>query len=165
MTHLYKIMTLNVGIGLALGGLISILTIEKPHIVMLQEITVSSEQLGLTVQKYGYKAETNIDISNNTTLGTGFLWKSNLPITDVHSVVECRSQLLKFGGYSFVNIYAPSGSQNKQARRSFFGQDIFRIVRGFDKSVPILGGDFNSILSPSDTERNYAEKSAQPLGN
>ena len=138
MAHLYKIMTFNVENGSTLGGLISILSIEKPHIVMLQKVTVSSEQLNLTVQKYGYKAETNIDIRNNTTLGTGFLWKSNLPIIDVYSVVECRNQLLKFGYFSFVNIYAPSGSQNEQARRSFFGQDIFRIIRGFDKSVPIL---------------------------
>ena len=45
MANLYKIMTLNVGNSSNLGGLISILSIEKPHIVMLQEITMSSEQL------------------------------------------------------------------------------------------------------------------------
>ena len=130
---------------------------------MLQEITISSEQLTLMVQKYGYKAESNIDITNHTTLGTGFVWKANLPVSNVYSVVECRTQLLKLGDYNFVNIYAPSGTQNKQARRTLFGQDIFRLVRGFDQSIPILGGDFNCILSPSDTERNFSDKKCPAL--
>ena len=115
------------------------------------------------VQKYGYKANTNIDSNNRTSSGTGFVWKSSLPVSEVHSVVECRSQLLKLGDYNFVNIYAPSGTQNKQTRRTFFGQDIFRLIRGFDKSVPFLGGDFNCILSPSDTEQNFKDKKCPAL--
>ena len=69
MMNLYKIMTFNVGNTITLGGLLSLLTLEKPHIVMLQEVTVTSDQLSLMVQKYGYKAETNIDMSNPNTLG------------------------------------------------------------------------------------------------
>ena len=74
------------------------------------------------VQKYGYKANTNIDSNNRTSSGTGFVWKSSLPVSEVHSVVECRSQLLKLGDYNFVNIYAPSGTQNKQTRGHFLGK-------------------------------------------
>ena len=83
MADIYKIITFNVGSSSTLGGLISILNIEKPHIVMLQEVTLTSEQLTLHVSKYGYSAETNIDINNQTALGTGFVWKSNLPVSDV----------------------------------------------------------------------------------
>lgn len=163
MEFLYKILSLNVGNSSTLGGLLTILKMENPHIVMLQEVTLSSEQLNLIVTKLGYKAETNIDISNPTALGTGFVWKSNLPVSEVYNVVECRTQILKLGIYNFANIYAPSGSQNRQSRRNFFGQDIFRLVRGLDKSPPILGGDFNCILNSKDTESNFNDKKCPAL--
>ena len=111
---------------------------------MLQEVTLSSEQLSLQVSKYGYKAESNIDVLNPTALGTALVWQSHLPVSEVYSVVECRGQALKLGQYTFLNVYAPSGSQSRQAVRDFFGQDIFRLVRGFNNlSCPVLGGDFN----------------------
>ena len=163
MDPFYKILTLNVGNSSTLGGLLSILRIENPHIVMLQEVTLSSEQLNLIVTRFGYKAETNVDIANPAALGTGFVWKTNLPVSEVYNVVECRSQVLKLGNYNFANIYAPSGSQNRQSRRTFFGEDIFRIVRGIGKSIPILGGDFNCVLSPLDTESNFNDKKCPAL--
>ena len=131
--------------------------------VMLQEITLSSEQLSILVAKFGYKAETNIDINDKNAMGTGLVWKNNLPVSEVLNIVECRGQELRLGDYSFVKIYAPSGSQNKQSRKNFFGQDIFRLIRGLGKTAPILGGDFNCILSPKDTEKNYADKKCPAL--
>ena len=163
MAEEYKILSLNVGNGTTLGGLLSILSLENPHVVMLQEITLSSEQLTLLVNKYGYKAETNIDIHNQNTMGTGFVWKTTLPVNEVYSVIHCRGQLLKLGRYSFVNIYAPSGSQNKQSRRIFFGQDVFRVMRSVDKTLPILGGDFNCVLTAKDTEKNFFDKKCSAL--
>ena len=159
----YKIITFNVGGSSTLGGLISILKIENPHIVLLQEVTLSSEQLLLIVSKYGYKAETNVDIDNQTARGTGFVWKTSLPVSEVYSVIDCRGQTLRLGAYSFFNIYAPSGSSNKQSRRTFFGQDVFRLIRGLDKTPPILAGDFNCVLSPKDTERNFPDKKCPAL--
>ena len=159
----YKIITFNVGGSSTLGGLISILNIEKPHIVLLQEVILSSEQLLLLVSKYGYKAETNIDIDNHTARGTGFVRKANLPVSDVYNVIDCRGQAMRLGAHSFFNIYAPSGSNNKQSRRIFFGQDVFRLVRGLDKTPPILAGDFNCVLSSKDTERNFPEKKCPAL--
>ena len=118
----------------------------------------------LKVTKFGYKAESNIDMNNPTALGTGLVWQSQLQVSDVYNVVECRGQALKLGPYTFINIYAPSGSQNRQARRDFFGQDIFRLMRSFSNlSHPVLGGDFNSILSAKDTERNFVDKKCPAL--
>ena len=51
--------------------------------------------------KFGYSAETNTDIENQTSMGTGFVWKAILAVSEILNVVECRSQLLKFGSYSF----------------------------------------------------------------
>ena len=159
-----KVISLNIGNATALAGLWAVLSLEKPQIMMLQEITLSSEQLSNQVAKFGYKAETNIDVTNPNALGTGFVWQSYLQVSDVYSVVECRGQALKLGQYTFLNMYAPSGSQNRNTRRDFFGQDIFRLVRSFDNaSYPVLGGDFHSILSAQDTERNFADKKCLAL--
>ena len=153
-----KVISLNIGNATALAGLLAVLSLENPQIMMLQEITLSSEQLSTQVAKFGYKAETNIDVTNPNALGTGFVWQSHLQVSDVYSVVECRGQALKLGQYTFLNIYAPSGSQNRNTRREFYGQDIFRLVRSFDNaSFPVLGGDFNCILSAQDTEINFAD--------
>ena len=155
----FKVLTLNIGGSTTIAGLLSILRLDNPHLVMIQEVTLSSEQLCVQVSKFGYKAATNIDMTNPSALGTGLIWQSHLPVSDIYSVVECRAQALKLGQYAFINIYAPSGSQNRQSRREFFGQDIFRFIRSFSNhSLPIIAGDFNSILSQRDTERNFSDK-------
>ena len=116
-------MTLNTGNSNLLGGLISIIKIENPDIVLLQELSVTSGQLKLLVAKYGYCAEANTDLLDITSLGTGLIWKSNIPVTEVTSVIECRGKSAKLGAYSILNIYAHSGSNNKQARyRNFEGR-------------------------------------------
>ena len=47
-----KIITLNTGSSMLLGGLLSIIRIENPDIVLLQELTVTTGQLQLFVAKY-----------------------------------------------------------------------------------------------------------------
>ena len=159
-----KIITLNTGNSLVLGGLLSIIKIENPDIILLQEITVTSGQLKLFVAKYGYSAEANTDLLDITKLGTGIIWKTELPVSEVASVLECRAQLAKLGPYHLLNLYAPSGGNHKAERRNFFGQDIFRLIRGVNStSSPLLGGDFNCVLSPLDTEINFADKTCPAL--
>ena len=82
-----KIITLNTGNSLVLGGLLSILRIENPDIVLLQELTVTSGQLKLFVAKFGYSAEANTDLLDITKLGTGLIWKTELPVSEVTSVL------------------------------------------------------------------------------
>lgn len=64
-----KILSLNTGNTLVFGGLLSIIRLEQPDIVFLQEITATSGQLKLYVAKYGYCAEANTDFS-----GHKFTW-------------------------------------------------------------------------------------------
>ena len=92
----FKVLTLNIGGSTTIAGLLSILRLDKPHLVMLQEVTLSSEQLNVLVSKFGYKADTNIDMTNPSALGTGLVWQSHLPVSDVCNVVECRAQALKY---------------------------------------------------------------------
>ena len=82
-----KIITLNTGNSLVLGGLLPIIRIENPDIVLLQELTVTSGQLKLFVAKFGYSAEANTDLLDITKLGTGLIWKTELPVSEVTSVL------------------------------------------------------------------------------
>ena len=54
-----------------------------------------------------------------------------------------------------VNIYAPSGSDKRQERASFFREDVFQALHMFPESRLVLGGDFNCILSPLDVENRF----------
>ena len=159
-----KLITLNSGNSLVLGGLLSIIRMENPDIVFLQEISVTSGQLKSYVAKYGYNAEANTDLLDITRLGTGIVWRHDVPVSEVTSVVECRAQLAKLGSYSLLNLYAHSGSNHKTSRRDFFGQDIFRLIRSTSSvSNPLLAGDFNCVLSSLDTERNVEQKKCPAL--
>ena len=109
-----RIMSINTGNTLVLGGLLSIIRIQNPDIVFLQELTVTSGQLKLFVAKYGYSAEANTDLLDITSLGTGIIWKSELPVTDITSIVHCRAHMATLGPYRFINIYAPSGSNKNK---------------------------------------------------
>jgi exonuclease III len=157
-----KLMTLNTGNSRLLGGLLAIIRIENPDIVFLQELTLTSGQLKLFVAKFGYSAEANTNLLDITELGTGMIWKSHIPVSDVTSVVQSRIQMAKLGPYTLLNIYAPSGSNHRQERRDFFGQDIFNLVRG-SSSFPLIAGDFNCVLSAQDTERNFSDKKCPAL--
>ena len=85
-------------------------------------------------------------------------------MSEVSSFLECRAQIAKLGSYHLINLYAPSGSNHKTDRRNFFGQDVFRLIRGLNStSSPILGGDFNCVLSPLDTEKNFCDKTCPAL--
>ena len=125
----FSILSLNAGSSNDCGGLRHIIEIEKPSIVLLQEICLSTERLQALVQGKGYKAMANIDELNKP--GTGIVWKSELHVTEVLPLVECRCQSLRLGNLVVFNIYAPSGGNNKAARRLFFGEDIFNFISYF----------------------------------
>jgi hypothetical protein len=48
-----------------------------------------------------------------------------------------------------VNIYAPSGSSQRQARETFYNVDL-PYTLGFLSPHVIMGGDFNGVLSSED---------------
>jgi hypothetical protein len=56
-----------------------------------------------------------------------------------------------------INIYAPSGSERKQERESFYNTDLPYLLPGYHTDI-ILAGDFNCVLSHLDAtgRRNYS---------
>ena len=159
-----EILTLNIGGSATLGGLTLILELEKPDIVMLQEVHCSTQVLNTEVSKHGYISNCNNDQTNEKTLGTAFVWKKSLPVKNVFSVELCRLQTCQVYDQYLFNIYAPSGQDAKSERREFFGGTVFNALRGVtDGIIPVLGGDYNCILQNIDAASNQVNKKCQAL--
>jgi exonuclease III len=62
-----------------------------------------------------------------------------------------------FNGTRIVNIYAPSGAENKNERERFYNNDLTHILPTAHADM-ILAGDFNCILSNTDSTgyNNYS---------
>ena len=68
------------------------------------------------------------------------------------------------GPYPIVNIYPPAGSENGPGRRDIFRDSLFRVMRGLGGRLPILGGDWNCVISVKDIEGgDYSKKKSQDL--
>ena len=145
-------LSLNVGMSSTLAGLSTLITTQNLDVVFLQEVKSSGEQIELLLGRLGFKAAVNIDQECPTTPGTAIVWRASLPVTDVSILVSCRAQVARLGHYMLLNIYAPSGSDRKYERNSFFGQEIFNSLQLGNKDMWVLGGDFNSVLSAQDVE-------------
>jgi exonuclease III len=162
----FTFLSLNASSSSQVSGLLHLLELHKPHVVLLQELTVTTEQLQSLVGRKGYKAVANIDELNQSKPGTGLVWKSELDVTEVTSLSECRCQSLRLGNFVFFNIYAPSGGNNKAARREFFGSNLLNYINGLDRGlVPVLGGDFNCVLDAMDCENNFQDKKCPALND
>ena len=94
----------------------------------------------------------NINEEDPLKPGTAIVWRTSLPVREVSTIVPCRAQCALLWDYAFLNIYAPSGSDKKFERGSFFARDIFKALSLHVNSSWILGGDFNCILKPIDVE-------------
>ena len=162
-----RFLSLNIGMKNNLAGLSTMLLNLKLDVAFLQEIRMSDEQLGSQVGRYGYDAKTNINLEDPSKPGTAIVWRSILPVKDVTIIVGCRAQVAYLGGYALLNIYAPSGSDKKYERGSFFSKEIFRALSLHSDSKWIVGGDFNCVLKPIDVENGtgFQQKNCPQLSD
>ena len=152
MDSKFKFLSLNVGSRSDLGGLVAILGDHKPDIVFLQEVKISSEEIDCRLEHLGFKSNVNNNAEDSTKPGVAIVWRTSIQITNIFDVVAGRAQIALLDGYALMNIYAPSGSNAKYERNSFFGQEIFRSFDLYPRAAWIVAGDFNSVLSPQDIE-------------
>ena len=146
-----RILSLNIGLKSDLAGLLTLISVHKLDIVMLQEIRITNEQMNQQLSYLGFTGRVNIDEEDLLKPGTAIAWRSTLPIRQVSTVVPCRAQYALLGSYSIFNIYAPSGSDRRVERNNFFAREIFQAF-SLGSSPWILGGDFNCVLRPIDIE-------------
>ena len=119
----------NVGCSKSLAGLNQLLDMYKPSFVFLQEILMNSANL-TSLLGHSYKGISNIDTLDLNKPGTACIWRSHLNV-EVSNIVSCRAQILKFNDLAFINIYAPSGTQNQRARRQLFGDYLLNELSSF----------------------------------
>ena len=96
--------TLNVGMSASLAGLSDLAESEDLDVLFLQEVNLGKNQIESILR--GYKAAVNIDENNPSRPGTALVWREDIVVTDVCSVVPCRAQVASIGDYKLMNIYA-----------------------------------------------------------
>ena len=135
--------------------LVSFLRQYSIDIAMLQEHNIKDKKK-LEYLNIHYHIILNTSILSKG--GTLIAIDKKLPCTITSSYMHPTSRLnstilniLNTNLY-LVNIYAPSGSNKEKEREEFFEIDLLQqLIVNTDNIV--LGGDWNCILSPSDTSR------------
>ena len=145
------------------AGILDCLRGFKPDIWLMQEVNVSTEELDSLVANLGYTACCNVKSEDETNRGTAIVWKLNLNLENIYTIEECRVQTAQLGRLNLMNIYAPSGSENKFARRELFNQTVMRFCTSVQPNLPLAGGDFNCVLGRNDARFNAEKKSCAGL--
>ena len=147
------------------AGLLELIRVNNFHLILLQEVRLTNDELNCMVSRLGYSAEVNIDIEVTSRPGTAVIWKDLLPVDNVVTIVPSRAQAVVLGSLIIFNVYGPSGSDKKKERNIFFGHDMFTAFQLFPNSDYILSGDFNCLLSPLDVENGtgFKQKLCLPL--
>ena len=112
-------LTLNIGLKNNLAGLPTLICVHKLDLIFLQEVRISEAQIEQIVGN-GFRCQANIDAENLSKPGTAIIWRESLPVVDISVIVQSGAQYLVLGNCGFINIYAPSGSDKKHERASFF---------------------------------------------
>jgi exonuclease III len=115
---------------------------ERIDLAFIQE-NDTSELKGLEPE---YKYFTNCNEDGGS---VAIVYKENLQVKEVRTDTDGRIIRCEIGGCKFVNIYAPSGSQNKKAREVFFEEKIAPYIPKDIESTVFLG-DFNCITDKQD---------------
>ena len=156
-----KLISYNVNHSHNLGGLLHQISGSKPDICFLQEVPQSTEELSTLVQRHGYLAYSSLGPQDRP--GVAVIYKINLLVQEILPLDPGYLLLVKLENkINFLNIYAPSGTSKREARRQFFGNTILRNI-SLRANLPILIGDFNCVLSPEDCEYNYKAKTCPAL--
>jgi exonuclease III len=152
MMQTYNAATLNIN-GITNHTRIKILEdllwTQDIDIALLQEVTCP--RLDVTRQ---YAQYINVGTGKR---GTAILAKDGIILTDIRCLPSGRGITARYNGISLINIYAPSGSEKKQERESFYNTEVPYLLPGHNMEI-ILAGDFNCVLSPSDAtgQKNYS---------
>ena len=160
----FKLITRNIASSKRTERILEVLKREKPDLLLLQEVTLSTTELEFALQNTLYKCEANIDVGSPSLPGTAAVWRNNLHAPQVTSLVTCQLQSVQIGLQVFFKIYAPSGSANKHARGLLFTRDMVpHLLQPQNRMLPVLAGDWNCLLEAKDTTANFHAKFSKDL--
>jgi exonuclease III len=124
MAEIYKVATLNIN-GMSAGGRMRMLNefIHKQviDIILLQEVTHPDFDM-----IRGYTAHLNVGINKR---GTVILTREQISLTNITRLPSGRGMAASYQRVCFVNIYAPSGTANRQEREEFYNVELVYLLR------------------------------------
>ena len=162
--HNFKLVTRNIAGSKTTERIIDVLKSEKPDLLLLQEVTLSTEELKAALQNTQYNCEANVNVVSPTHPGTAAVWREDLPAPQVTSLVTCQLQAVQIGLQVFLNVYAPSGSENKRARALLFTRNMVpHLLQPQYRLLPVLAGDWNCLLQAQDITANFPAKFSKDL--
>ena len=94
MNSTIRILSLNIGLRSDLAGLLSLISVHKIDLVMLQEVRITDEQLNQQLENHGYTGMVNTDAEEPLKPGTALAWRSTLPIKQDTTMVRKRGNML-----------------------------------------------------------------------
>ena len=158
MTYTIKIATFNIGGILLENRIRQLLSYCKEggfDLVALQEVKFSRNNL----------LESHFDVIYNLgphRLGTAILVKRGISFSRELLEPDGRLISIDVGSFTFINIYAPSGSDKIVERNDFFRRTI-PAYAGSSSLPLILVGDFNCVDNYDDRLSNNPANSSTPL--
>ncbi|MCP3678767.1 MAG: hypothetical protein GY782_00035, partial [Gammaproteobacteria bacterium] len=142
----------NVAARADLGGVAQLVAIVQPTFIFLQEVTLSSDILVTVPGLESYLGVSNVNPQGGNKPGTATLWKKGIEGVVVNNIVPRRIQFITTGNDgTFINVYAPSGTQGERERRVLFSQDLLTLVDAAP-TRPTLVGDWNCIIHRKEVE-------------
>ena len=144
MAESFNLVTLNINNitnQTKLDALQNFLRVNEVDIAFLQE--VENNQITLS----GYTMLFNVDHRKR---GVAIALGRRVEHEAVENSLDGRLIVVRLkNGTTLCNIYAPTGSQNRNAREDFFNTTCAHYLRNVTGPI-ILGGDFNSIVNDRD---------------
>ena len=80
MNSRIRILSLNIGLKSDLAGLLTLISVHRLDLVMLQEVRMTDEQMNQQLGNHGFTGIVNIDAEDPLKPGTALAWMSNLSI-------------------------------------------------------------------------------------
>ena len=157
----FSVLSLNVNHTSNFSEVIEHLKSKKPAVFFLQECPLETNQLELIVSRFGYKAYCSL--VNFEQPGVAIIYLEALGPVEILPLEPGRLLFIKINdNMSFINIYAPSGNDNKYARKTLYNETLPRNLQ-LRRLQPILIGDFNCVISEKDVIQNFSQKKSTAL--
>jgi exonuclease III len=99
----------------------------------------------------GYETHHNIGSSMR---GTAILSEDGITLTNVTKLRSGRAIAAEYGGTLLINIYAPAVTAKRHEREYFLNNELPYLIRP-PTAMMIISGDFNCVITTSDTTEHY----------
>lgn len=148
----YKIATINMNAvtnETKLAALASFIRSSDLDLVFLQEVALT------TLQIPGFNTVYNLDERRR---GTAIAMKTYFQHSNVRRSLDSRILSVQINGVTFINVYAPSGTQYRRDREHFFNAILPHYVQNATRTL-LIGGDFNCVVNQKDATGNNSHSS------